>query len=280
MWPLSNITAKANTSTRPMVSPRINTNQLLCQVVSCMSTVDRFDKYRPHSPTISKRNIHFFNDSSTPFDDVILVQANAEPRSNTRNKKLKPSVNKQPLSNKSCIKTHRGVTSSDPSKCAKKKKVLFDIIEVREHPRILGDNPSAKKGPPLSIGWYTPTDGRILLYSVDEYERRRNPERQKTVAILSPTERQRMLLQEAGVTPSEIFAARKEVSKIRKSRREHNVLVEYDETAVVFEQCICTVKRLLTTGSVSEWELSSLMEQSERWQRSQQQKYDKTRPSN
>jgi hypothetical protein len=164
----------------------------------------------------------------------------------------------------------------------KKKTVSFDLIEVREHPRILGDNPSAKKGPPLSIGWYEPTDGRILRYSVDEYERRRfgkhshhpnSPmKKKKAVEIISPNERQRMLLQDVGVTPSEIFAARKEVSKIRKSRRDHNILVNYDETAVVLEQCIHTVQQFLSyNGTSSENEFRALMEQVERSKQQQQQ---------
>lgn len=151
-------------------------------------------------------------------------------------------------------------------------------MEVREHPRILGDNPSAKKGPPLSIGWYEPEVGRILRYSVDEYERRREPHRitKKSMDIVSPTERQRMLLQDVGVTPSEIFAARKEVSKIRKSRRDHNILVSYDDTAVVLEHCINTVQRILYNGTSSESELKALMEQAERSKRQQQQKQQRS----
>jgi hypothetical protein len=126
---------------------------------------------------------------------------------------------------------------------------------------------------------YEPADGRILRYSVDEYERRRfgkcgngsDNMKKKAVEIISPTERQRMLLQDVGVTPSEIFAARKEVSKIRKSRRDHNILVNYDDTAVVLEQCLHTVQRFLSyNGTSSENEFQALMEQVERSKQQQQ----------
>jgi hypothetical protein len=258
MWPLSNITTRANASfRRSKVQSKIDTNRILCQAVGCMATVDRFDQ---QSPIISKRNIRCVKDSSLQLENA-KINANFKvgQRNNIQNKKLKSSATKGSV--KGCIKESASSHSSDSSK---QKKVSFDIIEVREHPRILGDNPSTKKGPPLSLGWYQPTEGRILRFSVDEYEKRRNPHRHGSVSILSPTQRQRMLLKEAGVTPKEIVEAQQEMSKIRKSRRDHNVFVDYDETAIVLEQCFRTVQRLLTTGSVSEWELRSLMEQSER----------------
>jgi hypothetical protein len=223
-----------------------------------MASVDRFDQ--PQSPIISKRNIRCVKDSSLQLEnDKTNSTSKLGRRINVQNKKLKSSSTNSSV--KSCTK-ERG--SCHTPNATKRKKVSFDVIEVREHPRILGDNPSTKKGPPLSLGWYHPTEGRILLFSVDEYEKRRNPERHRTVSILSPTQRQRMLLKEAGVTPKEIVEAQEEMSKIRKSRRDHNFLVDYDETVIVLEQCFRTVQRLLTTGSVSEKELRSLMEQSER----------------
>ena len=297
-----------------IVNRVMTTNPLFCQMVSCVQQYDT----RSQSPTIMKRNVHCFIDhslssptsSSQPFDEVELVYSN---RSKMRNQKSsKYSTTNNNINHSSSKKLKSEITISAPSSTSaktsksiikkdscnrgnivatanlsptkiprskKKKSVSFDLIEVREHPRILGDNPSAKKGPPLSIGWYEPADGRIFRYSVDEYERRRfgkygdgsNNMKKKSVEIISPTERQRMLLQDVGVTASEIFAARKEVSKIRKSRRDHNILVNYDETAVVLEQCIHTVQRFLSyNGTSSENELRVLMEQVERSKEQQQ----------
>ena len=262
MWPLSNITTKANASfRRSKVQSKIDTKHLLCQAVSCMATADRFDQHQPQSPPISKRNIRCLKGSSVQLSSIPTKSANNKRRSdNMQNKKLKSSDTKK-CPTKSCMKENKSRPFMDPTK---RKKVSFDVIEVREHPRILGDNPSTKKGPPLSLGWYQPTEGRILLFSVDEFEKRRKAERHRSVSILSPTQRQRMLLREAGVTPKEIVEAQQEMSKIRKSRRDHNIFMDYDETAIVLEQWYRSVQRLLTTGSVSEWELHSLMEQSER----------------
>lgn len=131
--------------------------------------------------------------------------------------------------------------------------VRFDTIEIREHPRTLGDNPSVKKGPALSLDWFR-GQGRVLRYSVDEYERRRS--RKRTVALSVHTRRR--LLTEVGVTPSEIFAARREASEIKRSRRKHNCLVDYDDTTLAVESCMSACKGILT-GRLSDWELDELM---------------------
>eukprot|EP00531_Pseudo-nitzschia_arenysensis_P013467 CAMPEP_0116134918 /NCGR_PEP_ID=MMETSP0329-20121206/10913_1 /TAXON_ID=697910 /ORGANISM="Pseudo-nitzschia arenysensis, Strain B593" /LENGTH=181 /DNA_ID=CAMNT_0003629683 /DNA_START=173 /DNA_END=718 /DNA_ORIENTATION=- len=52
----------------------------------------------------------------------------------------------QPL--KSCIRRERS-----PSQEFQLKKVIFDEIEVKEYPRMLGDNPAVSEGVPLTIGW-------------------------------------------------------------------------------------------------------------------------------
>ena len=290
---------------------------LFCQMVGCVA--QQYDT-RSQSPTVMKRNIHCFADASSlststssastiasqRHDEVELVYSHPKimqhqhgrtnhGHSNSSKKLKSASTTYAPSSPTATSKKSKGnikkdgnsttdaVVNMSPKKShsnKQKKTVSFDLIEVREHPRILGDNPSAKKGPPLSIGWYEPADGRILRYSVDEYERRRfgkygsgsNHTKKKSVEIISPTERQRMLVQDVGVTPSEIFAARMEVSKIRKSRRDHNILVNYDETAVVLEQCLQTVQRFLSyNGTSSENEFRALMEQTERSKQQQQQ---------
>jgi hypothetical protein len=205
---------------------------------------------RSQSPTIS--NICFIKDSTR---DVKHFQCDVSNSDASKSSNSKSSI-------KSCMK-------SESSSSKVTKNVSFSIIEIKEHPRILGDNPSTKKGPALSLGWYKPSKGRILKYSVDEFERRRGPERRKNF-VLPSVVRKKLLKREAGVTSKEIFAACKEASIIRRSRREHNGFLEFDDTAVVLESCIRTFKRLLS-GSISEWELRELMEQADKAQRQQQQ---------
>jgi len=154
---------------------------------------------------------------------------------------------------KSCVKTNKSPDSV-------KKNVTFDSIEIREHPRILGDNPSVKRGPALSLGWYN--KGRETKLSVNEFEKLRSPKRRKCL-VMSSRDRKRILQQEAGVTARQMYAAKMEASKIKRSRQQNNILQDYDEAVVVLEICARTFTRLLN-GYVSEWEFQELMARAER----------------
>ena len=140
------------------------------------------------------------------------------------------------------------------------KNVSFDSIEIREHPRILGDNPSVKRGPALSLGWYN--RGRVTKLSVNEFEKLRSPKRRKCRA-LSSRDRKRILQEEAGVNARQMYVAKKEASKIKRSRHQNNVLQDYDDAVVVFESCARTFTRLVFQRSVLEWEVQKLMKQAE-----------------
>jgi hypothetical protein len=223
-------------------------------------------RFPPHSSSISSSR-------STTAEEDATTRRYANSQLPIRNVVFHDKMSSDSWSSKSSLKScfKSASTNSSSSGTDSSKHVSFDYIEIKEHPRILGDNPSPKKGPSLSIGWFKPNAGRIHRYSVDEYENQRAPWRRHHAKALSPTVRQRLLIQEAGVTVTEIFAARKEASLIRQSRREHNILSPYDDnTAIVMESCVRTVKRLLTTGSISEWELRELMQQAERAKLQQQ----------
>jgi hypothetical protein len=141
------------------------------------------------------------------------------------------------------------------------KNVSFSSIEIREYPRILGDNPSVKRGPALSLGWYS--RGRVTKLSVNEFEKLRSPKRRKC-PILSSHVRKRILQEEAGVTLKQMYVAKKEASKIKRSRHQSNALQDYDDAAVVFESCARTFTSLVFQRSYLEWEVQELMEQAER----------------
>ena len=159
-------------------------------------------------------------------------------------------------SSKSCMRTE-----SSPK--ASKKIVSFDSIKIREHPRILGDNPSVKRGPALSLGWYN--KGRETKLSVEEYENLRSPDRKKCLAV-SACDRMRTLKEEAGVSYKQMLIARKEAAKIRRSRKQNNAFLDYDEAIIVFESCtsyICkSVTRIhLGMGSAEAYEASRTSQQ-------------------
>jgi hypothetical protein len=101
--------------------------------------------------------------SSKKLKSASTTSAPSVPSSATSNKKTKSYMKKDSDSSSSGSGSGSSnvdaVVNMSPKKShrsKKKKSVSFNLIEVREHPRILGDNPSAKKGPPLSIGCTSP----------------------------------------------------------------------------------------------------------------------------
>lgn len=150
------------------------------------------------------------------------------------------------------------IASSNNPHEAIQRRVTFGTVEIREHPRILGDNPSVKRGPALSLGWYD--NGKELSYDMDTFEAMRANERRTNIA-LSSTVRKKLLLRH-NVSHSAMRQSKLEIAKIKRSRRHHNVCVEYDDTMVVMEQCLDTVQGILT-GKLADWELAKLMKQAE-----------------
>jgi hypothetical protein len=258
MWSLINLTMLNKAPQRRAAD--VSCSMLLCQAADYPSSEYRRRTRRStHAPPPLRQLCRFHpQSSSTAEEDTTRKRlANSRPI-----RSVMPSESWSSKSSlKSCLKSASTTSTNDTGSS---RHVSFDYIEIKEHPRILGDNPSPKKGPSLSIGWFKPSTGRVYRYSVNEYEHKRAPRRRHHAKALSPTARQRLLIQEAGVTVTEIFAARKEASLIRQSRRQQNILSPYDDnTAIVMESCVRTVKRLLT-GSISEWELRELMQQAER----------------
>ena len=143
-----------------------------------------------------------------------------------------------------------------------RKKVSFGSVEIREHPRILGDNPVPKDGLSLSIGWFQPNRGRHITHTVDDFEAERSLTRrpkQKSL-VLSSKARKRILKEQANVSSRDIRAARKEATYIRKSRIANNLWLyrEMEPVAIALESLTKPVRELLA-GSLSERELRELM---------------------
>ena len=57
--------------------------------------------------------------------------------------------------------------SSNVFESDRRKKVIFDTIEIHEHPYELGDNPSVSDGVPLTISWHCQSK---IVFELDYYE--------------------------------------------------------------------------------------------------------------
>ena len=126
---------------------------------------------------------------------------------------LQDNANEDDLSNK----------PSPRSKETLKRKVSFGQIKIREHPRALGDHPSVSSGPALSLGWYS-EDGnckysRTTELPLEAYEQQRGSPRSRREIIVPRHERQRILLEEAGMTFSELEAFQRETELLKRSRK-------------------------------------------------------------
>ena len=116
------------------------------------------------------------------------------------------------------IRGHNITTTTMPN--SMKKHVSFHQIEIREHCRTLGDNPSVSKGPALAIDWESCDLGSV---SLDDYERLRPPRRTKTELAVPCHVRETMLRHDAGITRGDMAAASRQRERVRqRARRNHN----------------------------------------------------------
>mmetsp|Transcript_10309 Transcript_10309/g.17097 ORF Transcript_10309/g.17097 Transcript_10309/m.17097 type:complete len:214 (-) Transcript_10309:433-1074(-) len=98
-----------------------------------------------------------------------------------------------------------------------KKRVAFDVTELREFPMILGDNPSVLEGPPVTIDWDFNVQTHFVL-QVDTFERMRgNSRRSYSDLRLSKAIRVDRLLK-GGTTQKEIVQAIRQVRKDQHNR--------------------------------------------------------------
>lgn len=94
-----------------------------------------------------------------------------------------------------------------------KQPIRFSTIEIREYPRMLGDNPSATQGPPVTIDWI-PT--RTYSLSVDEYEQ----SRPRNKIMITPRSVRREWLREEGYSRGEMKEAEQIAVNVRKGRED------------------------------------------------------------
>jgi len=95
--------------------------------------------------------------------------------------------------------------------------VSFDRVSIREFPRCVGDNPSVKAGPPMSMGWDHQHQEEHCL---DEYEKCRSSFKKDSVRRINGVERIEMLAFSWSASLEEMTKACEETEIIRRQRVE------------------------------------------------------------
>lgn len=117
---------------------------------------------------------------------------------------------------KSILKNSLETRGEQKDESREQYTVIFDKIEIREYERIVGDNPSCSRGPPISIGW------EYLLgyqYPLNDYEQLiRPPRRSKKEFHLAADKRTHLLVNEWECSEDDIRKARREATYIQYCR--------------------------------------------------------------
>jgi len=96
-----------------------------------------------------------------------------------------------------------------------KRNVSFTSLDVREYSITLGDNPSVRKGPPISLSWNYSEGGSI---DIEKWEEVRGPRRSKEQMLMGSIIRRSILENNAGISRKDILEATSEVLRIKKNR--------------------------------------------------------------
>jgi hypothetical protein len=102
-----------------------------------------------------------------------------------------------------------------PKKVSKGKKVGFSVLQMREYPILIGDNPAVSRGVPLTIDWAH--DGEVTA-SIDEYEYSRGTPRSMLELRLPPSMRTEMM-KRLGFSAKELMVGTKAANIVRFQRR-------------------------------------------------------------
>eukprot|EP00934_Nitzschia_sp_Nitz4_P006011 Nitzschia sp. Nitz4//scaffold116_size91068//7581//10009//NITZ4_004946-RA/size91068-snap-gene-0.1-mRNA-1//1//CDS//3329533542//6001//frame0 len=94
------------------------------------------------------------------------------------------------------------------------KKVRFGNIQLREHERAVGDNPSCSTGPPVGIGW---RHSETKIINIDEFERERA--HKPKCNVLTRSKREELLL-DWGISFNDIIDAIRTNIKVKNQRRQ------------------------------------------------------------
>eukprot|EP00979_Chaetoceros_neogracilis_P018648 scaffold10954_cov267-Chaetoceros_neogracile.AAC.6 len=103
-----------------------------------------------------------------------------------------------------------------------KRFVSFGDVNIREHERIVGENPCVSSGPALELGWEY-CDHSIPSQSVDEFEHIRTyvtPRLNKSELIVCRMERTKMLRHDFDISKADIASAIRSINRTKADRRQ------------------------------------------------------------
>mmetsp|Transcript_25323 Transcript_25323/g.53494 ORF Transcript_25323/g.53494 Transcript_25323/m.53494 type:complete len:251 (+) Transcript_25323:181-933(+) len=99
--------------------------------------------------------------------------------------------------------------------------VSFHSVAIREYDRTIGDNPSCRSGPPLSLDW---NYSNSYEKNLEEYEAERLYSRAKETLCMNKYKRKILLAVHWGHTSEELKEARRNTKKIQRQRSMTNML--------------------------------------------------------
>jgi hypothetical protein len=124
------------------------------------------------------------------------------------------------------------------------RSVSFNELKIREYEMTLGNHPGAITGPPVQLSWDHKPE---MAVGLEEYERARQPRRNRRQLRLSYKDRERVLFNERGFTPEEVNSAWMEALMVRKQRKETLTLTDAQrQMEEVWESTQRKIGRLFT----------------------------------
>mmetsp|Transcript_17104 Transcript_17104/g.25780 ORF Transcript_17104/g.25780 Transcript_17104/m.25780 type:complete len:168 (+) Transcript_17104:269-772(+) len=115
------------------------------------------------------------------------------------------------------------------------KGVRFNCVEVREYPRILGDNPSVSAGPPITLDWKHDQRGSLSL-PLDDWEKARENDRRTKQEIRVPDFVREEWLIDAGFSGFDLQRTVKDIEEAKKARMSSITKSDFrDKTDVIAE---------------------------------------------
>jgi hypothetical protein len=140
-----------------------------------------------------------------------------------------------------------------------KKSVSFSTVDIREYERTLGNHPDVHRGPPVTFDWNYEQAGSVPLV---DYEELKDKPRSKAEMRMTASMRE-SLLRDCGIPRSELAAALRDISRIKKHRIQ-TATTGRESAQEVLESAIRKWKRWIK-GTSSQGEQEELWQKAKQW---------------
>jgi len=194
----------------------------------------------------SKNDSASLNQSITNSAPTILIQT---PSSTNDDPGIAPL--RRPLRSAMSSRTlheslHRGRVQQQ-GKTKMKRSVSFAQVRIREYERVMGDNPSVRAGPPLSLGWRCAADPIIM--TLDDYEDGKGLPRSSSEYLVPKAVREKLLREHADVSRSDMVHTIRVIQKEKARRRKTVVNLNMQGAEERFEGAKRKIKKILKPSS-------------------------------